>query len=159
MSLIGTLERAGKGPQMSVRLVSVGHVRYLIHSAQYRLVGQDGLYWSHDDHKSRYLSPDDAVNATAVGQMLLDANTESVNVRYNETDLATPYPHHIPVPGYFWDPVQVLKSCACYRYQTEQSPGYLHSEAEAFIRALEQKAISTLKGYGQAKWGDPFGID
>lgn len=54
-----------------------------------------------------------------------------------------------------FSPVQVLKSIACYSYQSCEHDEWEDSEAFAFCRALEKHAIAILPGYEEAEWGAP----
>jgi hypothetical protein len=49
-------------------------------------------------------------------------------------------------------PVETLKLCACYRYQSSRSEDWEASEAAAIVDALEHCAIVALPGYDDAPW-------
>jgi hypothetical protein len=49
-------------------------------------------------------------------------------------------------------PVETLKLCACYRYQSSRSEDWEGSEAAAIVDALEHCAIVALPGYDDAPW-------
>ncbi|HVV88935.1 MAG TPA: hypothetical protein VHB53_00440 [Solirubrobacterales bacterium] len=49
-------------------------------------------------------------------------------------------------------PVETLKLCACYRYQSSDAKAWASSEAAAFVDALEHCAIAALPGYDDAPW-------
>ncbi|HEX3734400.1 MAG TPA: hypothetical protein VHU86_04525 [Solirubrobacterales bacterium] len=49
-------------------------------------------------------------------------------------------------------PVETLKLCACYRYQSADAKAWETSEAAAFVDALEHCAIVALPGYQEAPW-------
>jgi hypothetical protein len=62
---------------------------------------------------------------------------------------------HRPAFRYDLNPVQVLKSCNCYEYQTCEHPGWKRSQAHTFIETLKATAIRKLAGYEKADWGWP----
>lgn len=62
--------------------------------------------------------------------------------------------HHLDGPRPR-DPVQVLKACACYEYQSSESPDWDGGEAEGFIASLRRDAIRALPGFEDAVWGSP----
>jgi len=101
----------------------------------------------------------------AVGNMLLQANVDSVSTRYaackhtelpgakGQTlfcDFGTPIPHFNRIKA-----VEVLKSCDCYEYQSCEHSGWRNSQANAFVTCLRSCAIDKLAGYEEAPWGAP----
>jgi hypothetical protein len=85
----------------------------------------------------------------AVGQMLLDHNTASVNHRYNGDDLAI----YTYTPPRGWrTAVEVLKAINCYRYQASETNNWTDTEAHHFCAALETAVITMLPGYTEAAW-------
>lgn len=132
---------------MSAFIVSDEHIGYLV-NAGLRLDtgGKLRWYWGNPTHSSEVRSD----NVDAVGQMLVNANFESVNARYRKDDPPHEYKHE-------WDrrqpdPVQVLKAISCFDYQSCESPSWEASEAKAFCHALQCLAISKLPGYDKAEW-------
>ena len=92
-------------------------------------------------------------NSTAdqVGAMLWAANRESVDYRYDESELEHLYVfrHHV---GFRPTAVEVLSAIGCYRYQSCEHPGWPASEACSFIDSLTHKAIGALDGYRDAPY-------
>jgi hypothetical protein len=86
--------------------------------------------------------------AGQVGAMLMAENRRSVDFRYDETEIEEPYIYR-ELQG-TPDPVVVLKAISCFEYQACETPDWPKSEAFAFCRALEQRAISNLPGYRDA---------
>ena len=83
------------------------------------------------------------------GMVLWRENHESVNHRYSAKD--TP-------PPYVWTrrddaPVVVLKSIACYEYQTCEHPTWKESAAFEFCEMLRHHTIALLPGWEDAPWG------
>lgn len=86
--------------------------------------------------------------AGRVGAMLAAENRRSVDFRYDEEEIEEPYVYReLEGPPC---PVIVLKAISCYEYQSCETPDWPKSEAHAFCRALEQRAISNLPGYRDA---------
>jgi hypothetical protein len=85
----------------------------------------------------------------AVGQMLLDHNTASLNHRYNADDLVI----YTYTPPRGWrTAVEVLKAINCYRYQASETSDWTETEAHHFCAALETAVITMLPGYEEAAW-------
>ena len=102
------------------------------------------------------------------GQMLRDANL--LNLRYmyggeldreDERGLRivpedTAFrPAWFRVEAHSIQPVEVLASLHCYRYQCSDGDNWKGSEAEAFINELNDSACHQLEGYDRAPWGMP----
>ena len=150
---------------MSAYMVSRSHILALVNAGA--SVDHGGHYsgmswrWNGCRNELRY-SEDD--RAAEVAQMLWDENIASINARYPDTidhpekmpgtvgenytiaraDFRRPYMHR--------DPVEILKACDCYEYQSCEHAGWQESEAYAFIQALRRKMIRQLPGYEDATW-------
>ena len=96
-----------------------------------------------------------------VGQMLWDENRYSIEYRYPDCLKTGNYPgpigetfvyekHHASRKPF--DPVQVLKACGCYVYQSCEHPGWPASEARKFVERLRVRAIRALPGYDEMQW-------
>jgi len=90
-------------------------------------------------------------NEQALMAMLVNANFESVNHRYKEN---TP-----PMPGEYCpdfdrvlSPIQVIKACDCYDYQSCEIESYSTSDAAKTIDSIRGMAISKLQGYEDVEW-------
>jgi hypothetical protein len=120
--------------------------------------------WLHGD-EWHCLYNTDFEKAADVANMLWRENIASVSARYpNESSATLPGPvgeNFTITPNDIstWDcvasPVQVLKSCDCYEYQSCEHPGWKQSEAKQFIDALRREAWHALPGYDDAEWGSP----
>ena len=85
--------------------------------------------------------------------MLLKENYRSVNHRYDEgptAEIQDPYVFSRLLVRI--DPVAVLRAISVLEYQSCEHPGWEGSEAQAFCRALQGRAISHLPGYDEADW-------
>lgn len=157
---------------MSAFVVDKAHIRYLVSAAMHpKILGPSrhcftwytGERGSLDMHE---LGCGDFERASEVGQMLYEECIKSVSYRYNEenpsqlpgkiSDLAEPwYGKHEGWGAYLKpeiDPVQVLKACDCYVYQSCEHPGWETSEAKEFIEALRSAAWHALPEYDAAAW-------
>lgn len=151
---------------MSAYIVDRETIIYLVSAATSRqLLGHHGhahrWYHAGEHHE---LACGDHARAVEVGQMLWDACIESVSARYpNDTKESLPgpigetyvYDKHKPLIFHGFDPVQVLKTCHCWQYQSCEVEGWQESEANTFIEALISYACRALPGYEEAEWGAP----
>ena len=89
--------------------------------------------------------------ASAVGQMLIDANIASVDHRYRETNTRIEYTYRrLDYTG--WTTGELLSALHGYEYQACEAPGWDTSEAYAFCRELERKLIRRVPGYSNGPW-------
>ncbi len=131
---------------MSAFILSNRHISYLVsYASQNDIRFLDGDRW-------------DTVrmNEDKVFSMMLKANVESVNARYNETTE--------PVGAYrmFWgkhEAIQVLKAAICFNYQSCEKDDYKGSVVERLINTIKATAISQLPGYDEAMWDIPEQIE
>ena len=140
---------------MSAYVVEKEHIDALVRAA---VVAR--LWYWHDgtSHSVTNLTADET------GRMLWLENVCSVATRYEESDLDE-LPGAMETQAYFWppilllrgqaSPVEILKSIACYEYQTCEHDAWKDSEAAAFCSALRHHEISCLPGFEDAAWGAP----
>lgn len=140
---------------MSAYLVTEEHINYLVDSA--KKIGErgrnSGFSWFHEGEHKKLMTEDDQTEA---GQMLWNANQESMGARYKEEFPAPLYRHK---PGRFdleVDRIQVIKACHCFEYQACEYEGYYTSEAHGFIMGLIKAACQSMRGYDDAEWGPPL---
>jgi len=163
-------QTGGRQAGMSSYMVDSKHIVYLVEAAiSHRLAEGDGgsISWFHAGKWSELRTLAPVTEKVAVGAMLWRENENSVNDRYPVSREDLPGANADADAGYTirpaafsriladFDPVQVLKSCACYTYQSCDHEGWEASEAHAFIEALKTKAIHALPGYDAAEWGYP----
>ena len=150
---------------MSAYIVDRNHILYLLASAVSPVITPHGrLAWFHEGEWSE-VHPGDLERAADVANMLWRENIASVSARYpNESSATLPGPCNedfVIRPADCLasfgplNPVQVIKSCDCYEYQSGEHDGWKTSEAHAFISALRTAAESALPGYDEAVWGAP----
>jgi len=151
---------------MSAFVVSRNHIRYLVSAAADRNLTEIQDYplsWSWEG-EMHTLPFDDRAEQTWLGQMLWAENVKSVSYRYRDDETSElpgvveeaeggfQYGDHKPWSSSPITPVQVLKACDCYEYQSCEHPEWKQSEAYAFIQALRERAIEALPGYDKAQW-------
>ena len=152
---------------MSAYVVDRDHIRYLVSAMLSRDITQGCAFsWYWDGDKQRHkLDPMDPDQAGRVGQMLWDENIRSVQGRYPD---CKDKPENMPGPideVFIYahsfsshetpNPVQVLKACDCYEYQSCEHEEWSTSQAKAIIDALRRDAWHSLPGYDAAAWGAP----
>jgi len=129
---------------MSAFILSNKHIATLINSAGPKFTGDFFSYsWKGEVFHI-------TGNRRKAGQVLMQQNRRSVNVRYGESMRAAKFTEDCDTLA---DPVVVLKACACYDYQSCETDDYEETEAHAIIQALRKRAITELPGYGEAPWG------
>lgn len=145
---------------MSAYMVDRHHIAYLVAAASSRSILRGcNLYFANQ----QFGQCESKERETEIGQMLWDENFASVTHRYDDCDF-----DHLPGPigesyvyeqgNLHWhkiDPVQVIKSCDNYAYQSCEHPGWEASVAKAFIDELRASAWHSLPGYEGAEWGAP----
>jgi len=130
---------------MSVYVVSDKHISYLVNAAIQFSCRDHGMHGKVQFQERQASS----ANAQAIGQMLLNENTASVNHRYAETDAPGTF-QHTPTPNI--DALHVLSLINGYRYQACEHPRWAGSPAWCFCQQLERVAIRCLPGYEEAPW-------
>lgn len=151
---------------MSAYICEKHHITYLVSAAMSRSITRNyGFSYYHNDHRHA-LPPGDYAAAADLANMLWLENIKSVSHRYpGESSATLPGPIEAEsviesrdFSHWHWDrfdPVQVLKSIACYGYQSCEHPGWEESAAHAFCEALKSHCINSLPGYDAAVWGAP----
>lgn len=153
---------------MSAYMVDREHINYLVSTAckySYSKRNQGGFSWFHDGEWSKLEAPN-RDHASAIGQVLWNANLRSINARYPDTvtdpsrmpgriDETYIYAHSKDYPFDMIESVQVLQSIACLEYQSCEFDGWGKSEAHAILEALKSAAIHALPGYDKTVWGAP----
>lgn len=151
---------------MSAVQVSVEHIEAMLAAADryggFSYPGGGVFSFYHRGERLCLCSADDYA---AVGRALWNMNLASVETGLSAR-LSTPVgaTHLRLVPDLRRDfrfevnrrrtpsPVETLKLCACYRYQSSEAETWDSSRAAAFVDALEHCAIAALPGYDDAPW-------
>lgn len=136
---------------MSALEVSTPHITFLITAALADPV--HALYWG---NPSRRITLD---NASEVGAALVRENQASMTARYGDrfvvpaTEYAYPFAAYSPGRRGTLDPVEVLKACQFYDYQSCEHDGWEASAAQQFTRDVRDRYITLLPGYDGLPWG------
>jgi hypothetical protein len=132
---------------MSAFVLPHEHIHVLLWGAL--RAGRGRVCW-HYDNPTR-LGELTEGQASAVGQMLVEANVASVNYLYNATDTAGTYRYQRPVHT-DWSAVELLKALSCYEYQSCEAPGWENSSAHRLCRVIERELIASLPGWATGPW-------
>lgn len=149
---------------MSAYVVDREHIMYLVNAALAHPICRNGMSWYHAG-ESHQMQDGNVTETIRVANILWQENIKSVMTRYPDSNF-----DNLPGPigeSYviserdlttFWDifsPIQVVKACHCYEYQSCEHDGWEASEAHAFINSLEGAAIHSMPSYDKAEWGAP----
>jgi hypothetical protein len=89
-------------------------------------------------------------NTNKLGQILLDANYDSVNYRYNEKEESYNYQFkHTEL----LTPIEIIKACHCLNYQSCEVPNWEKTKAYKIIQNIISQATTKISGYEEAEWG------
>lgn len=91
--------------------------------------------------------------AGTFGQVLVDQNFASVNFRYQESGKPFLYEYALHKEFSNMKPVEILKLCDCYDYQSCETDSYDRTLAANLIHFIRKKVIAALPGYEDAPWG------
>lgn len=150
---------------MSCHMVEAEHVHVLIWAAIHAAGPRESVMqlWTMEEptdtnavHASRpynvrVLRPG---SETPVGQMLVDANAESVRGRQGDAALADVgfvYEYRTPRDRN-WSPVEVLSALNGYEYQACESEDWQGSEAKYFCDQLRRRVEARLPGASNGPW-------
>lgn len=128
---------------MSAFILGNEHITVILQAATPRYPGDSvSYYWNGEPHYVNGSIQD-------VGQRLVDENYRSVNYRYDEGEGAHSFRL---VPTRSRKPVEIIKACDSYIYQTCECPDFEETEAFAIVQMLRNRAINALPGYEEADW-------
>lgn len=139
---------------MSAYMVHEEHINVMIWAAVELASPRDtGPVFRYSDAmgNTQQLSSLDTDSLTRAGQMLVDANAESMAARYGEHDHGYPYQYQRPKRT-DWTAVDVLGAISCYEYQACETGRFEASEAGRFCEALRHGLIHRLPGMDAAPW-------
>jgi len=135
-------------------------IAYLINAATSAKIHQQGrpqsFRWFYNDTWQE-LPPNNDAAALHVAAMLNAAMLGSVCQRYKEepSEADTVTLADIRRRWSDFDPVQVIKTCDYYEYQSSEADNWEDGEAKQFISMLRATAARALPGYNAATWGSP----
>ena len=128
---------------MSAFIVSEKHITAMINSMIPHYSGDStGYYW---DRKTHYFNG----NSQEIGQKLLEQNYRSVNSRYGKSIEA---PVYKGILSRTRSPIEIIKACHCYNYQSCETDNWQYTEAYAISKAIEAAAVRRIAGYEEANW-------
>ena len=131
---------------MSAFMVSNNHIQYMLDAA----VRYGVTYKNTAGHWDRIERND----FDKMGKLLQDENWASVSHRYADpSGMEEPTFENSGVTPFEIDPVQVIKACHCYSYQSCEHPGWEGSVAQEFTARLLNAAAGRVEGYDDAEWG------
>lgn len=127
---------------MSAFILSNKHINAMLQAVGHRYGSWPSYYWNGEHRRFDDL--------TAIGQILVNENFRSVNYRYHSND----EPHKVVQTclNDNLEPVEIIKACNCYNYQTCETPDWEETEAFAIYDVLRERAIGALPGYREASW-------
>lgn len=137
---------------MSAFIVSDNHIHAIVnYIMQRRTFGSMNVYGRIIGVKDRvWAEIETDKQATMLGQFFLDANYESVNYRYSESD--APHKYKFKLQAAKVSTVQFLKALNCLDYQCCEPNDYRNGDCYKLIRELQSSAASHLAGYDEAEW-------
>lgn len=124
---------------MSAEIVSNQHITALLSGVFNRYRGDSASYRWNDETRSLL------TDKQRLGQVLLDQNYRSVNSRYGENNSGR---YTYESPGRPFSPVEIIRLCDGYTYQSCETGDLDETEAGAIIQAIRERAIKALPGYG-----------
>lgn len=83
--------------------------------------------------------------------ILTKANVDSVNHRYSECEVPAKDKFKAEAVA-FISPVQIIKLCDCFDYQSNEVDNYEDTVAANIIQSIRARAIDNLPGYKDALW-------
>ena len=116
---------------MSAYIFSDEYLSYLVSYASKK----DASYWNPEKQERVRFNG----NEQKIFDLLKCANWNSVNARYGGND--APPETKVGLVLENFDPVQVLKACACFDYQACEVDDYENTEAARIIDAIRTRAI------------------
>jgi len=127
---------------MSAFIVNNEHIHALVTAAKqsrdFRFYYKENLYYVNDLKECDF-----------IGQMLLNENYRSVNFRYSEEIKAPNYEFEYSIG---FSPIEIIKACHCFNYQSCETDDYYDSLSYKFIKTLIETMIMILPGYNNADW-------
>lgn len=133
---------------MSAFILDDAHINAILQAAAPRYPGDGASY--------RWYSGEEWVNQPfgghrqEIGQKLIDENYRSVNHRYGKD--SKPHQFRSMPAAKTHSPVELIKLCHCYVYQSSETPDWKQTEAYAIAKCLLERAVHSLDGYSKAAW-------
>lgn len=88
-----------------------------------------------------------------LGQVLFDANVESCVTLAESKGDTFKLDHKFEfIPGIVLTPVEMIKACDCYLYQSCEVENFEETRAAKMVEVIKQFAVQNLPGYSDALW-------
>lgn len=130
---------------MSAFIVDNAHINAILNASAPRFAGDGATYrWQGKVH---YFGGD----SQRIGQVLTDENYRSVNYRYQEQTEPRRF-QRVMLKGKALSPIEIVKLCHSYSYQSCEAPDWKETEAHAIVGALRERSIRQIEGYEEAPW-------
>jgi len=129
---------------MSAFIVDNAHINAILNATAPRFAGDSATYYWKG--KLYYMGGD----TQRLGQVLTDENHRSVNYRYNEQ--TEPRRFQRVMLNKSFSPLEIVKLCHGYSYQSCEAPDWKETEAYAIVGALRERSIRRIEGYEEAPW-------
>lgn len=139
---------------MSCTLISTEQIRVMLSAGLDHSILDDSTGVAPADSFVAWATPDGLVrilskcDVNEIGQMLLDANTDSVSRRYGDDLVPAVYTHARPRKR-GWTPQAVLNACASYDYNTSEVAGGALNEARLMVDGLRRAMVSLIPSVDQ----------
>jgi hypothetical protein len=95
-------------------------------------------------------------NEKNLAQRLKDANTQSINARYNEAGTLEKIKYvqraESEWAAFPYEALQIIKLCDCFNYQACEVEKYENTEAFRIVETVKSWACRRLDGYDEAEW-------
>lgn len=137
---------------MSAFILNYNHINAMLNFAVSKHMR---FHWDIGGQTAMYCTdnPDDC---QTLGAILVRENVRSILARY-QSDKPEDYIDHQCGYRYgykdnAYSPVQIVKACDCYDYQSCETPDYDTTFAARISEWIRGEAISALPGYDSAQW-------
>lgn len=132
---------------MSCFIVSDKHISSILKFADRPQYGAPARIWTNEREYQIWQT----VVINKVGQILVNQNYASYAALY-EGESVTPHEFTYNEQVTRLTPVEIIKLCNAYEYQSDNTPDYSNTPAHKIIKAILDRAINELPGYDAAEW-------
>lgn len=145
---------------MSAYIVENSVVDFIISAYLVACRGSERIVIEQPDGNCQRFDLSEDSDASELGQILVDANFQSVNYRYSEDDKPHVYKFRKHRAVYGMNDrqklvIQALKAIHNLDYQSCEFPRYAYSFPKRILSELSDRLAARLPGYDEAEWGAP----
>lgn len=130
---------------MSAFVVTNNHINSILRAFNYYASSWEVIETPQGDFK-----PNKSLDLQKMAEILLAENVRSVNHRYQER--AKYGAITFVRSGNVLSPVETIKACDCYSYQSCETKDYAKSAANLIIEGIRGVVWHKLPGYDEAPW-------